>query len=155
MTAPCAFTDRTHSLAPSPSLAAGLTLLREQAGLSQHDLAKRLGVSQPRIAAIERSKNVTVELLEQYVEALGGRLQVTVVKGNKRTTLISAAPHSMATKSARRVAKKAPAKKVVRRMPAKRARQIASPSALKESIGARTPTSWGTGLGLVGRHSLS
>ena len=73
-------------------LAAGLTLLREQAGLSQRDLAKRLGVSQPRIAKIECSKNVTVELLEQYVEALGGHLQVTVVKGNKRTTLISPTP---------------------------------------------------------------
>jgi transcriptional regulator with XRE-family HTH domain len=106
-------------------LAAGLTLLREQAGLSQRDLAKRLGVSQPRIAKIERSKNVTVELLEQYVEALGGRLQVTVVKGNKRTTLISPTPHATATKSARPVAKKVPAKKAVRRMPAKRARQPA------------------------------
>ncbi len=64
---------------------------REQAGLSPRDLAKRLGVSQPRIAAIERSKHVTVELLEQYVEAVGSRLHVTVVKGNQRTTLISAA----------------------------------------------------------------
>jgi len=106
-------------------LAAGLTLLREQAGLSQRDLAKRLGVSQPRIAAIERSKNVTVELLEQYVEALGGRLQVTVVKGNKRTTLISPTPRATSTKSVRPVAKKIPAKKTVRRTPAKRARQSA------------------------------
>jgi transcriptional regulator with XRE-family HTH domain len=106
-------------------LAAGLTLLREQAGLSQRDLAKRLGVSQPRIAKIERSKNVTVELLEQYVEALGGHLQVTVVKGNKRTTLISPTPHATTTKSAPPAAKKASAKKAVRRIPAKRARQPA------------------------------
>jgi transcriptional regulator with XRE-family HTH domain len=106
-------------------LAAGLILLREQAGLSQRDLAKRLGVSQPRIAKIERSKNVTVELLEQYVEALGGHLQVTVVKGNKRTTLISPTPRATATKSAQPAAKKTSAKKAVRRMPAKRARQPA------------------------------
>jgi transcriptional regulator with XRE-family HTH domain len=106
-------------------LAAGLTLLREQAGLSQRDLAKRLGVSQPRIAKIERSKNVTVELLEQYVEALGGHLQVTVVKGNKRTTLISPTERAAATKSAKPSAKKAPAKKAARRIPAKRARQPA------------------------------
>lgn len=106
-------------------LAAGLTLLREQAGLSQRDLAKRLGVSQPRIAKIERSKNVTVELLEQYVEALGGRLQVTVVKGNKRTTLISPTTYATATKSPRPTAKKPPAKKAVRRTPTKRARQSA------------------------------
>jgi transcriptional regulator with XRE-family HTH domain len=105
-------------------LAAGLTALREQAGLSQRDLAKRLGVSQPRIAAIERSKNVTVELLEQYVEALGGRLQVTVVKGNKRTTLISAGPPvtrgTKATRSATKVLAKA-----ATRAPTKRARQPA------------------------------
>ena len=32
-------------------LAAGLTALREEAGLSQRELAKRIGVSQPRVAA--------------------------------------------------------------------------------------------------------
>jgi transcriptional regulator with XRE-family HTH domain len=105
-------------------LAAGLTALREQAGMSQRDLAKRLGVSQPRIAAIERSKNVTVELLEQYVEAVGGRLQVTVLKGNKRTTLISSAEPTT-VKPQKRAARKAPAKQATRRTPAKRARQPA------------------------------
>jgi len=106
-------------------LAAGLTALREQAGLSQRDLAKRLGVSQPRIAAIERSKNVTVELLVQYVEALGGRLHVTVVRGNQRTTLISAG--SPVTKNTRttKSATKIPAKAASRRAPTKRARQPA------------------------------
>src|SRR5204863_451030 len=41
-------------------LAAGLTALREQAGLSQRDLAKRIGVTQPRVAAIERARNVAI-----------------------------------------------------------------------------------------------
>ncbi len=102
-------------------LAAGLTSLREQAGLSQRDLAKRLGVSQPRIAAIERSKNVTVELLEQYVEAVGGHLRVTVVKGNKHTTLITSDRH--ATPSIRPAASsiKTPAKQTARRTPARAA----------------------------------
>ena len=102
-------------------LAAGLTALREQAGLSQRDLAKRLGISQPRIATIERSKNVTVELLEQYVEAVGGRLQVPVLTGNKRTTLISSAEPTT-VKPQKRAAKKAPAKQATRRAPVKRAR---------------------------------
>ena len=44
-------------------LAAGLTALREQAGLSQRDVAKLLGVSQPRVVAIEHSRNVTIEVL--------------------------------------------------------------------------------------------
>jgi len=73
-------------------LAAGLTALREQAGLSQRELARKMGISQPRIAAIERSRNVTIDVLEQYVGALGGRLELTVVKGRKKTPLISSGP---------------------------------------------------------------
>ena len=117
--------ERVAEIEDELRLAAGLTSLREQAGLSQRDLAKRLGVSQPRIAKIERSKNVTVELLEQYVEALGGHLQVTVIKGKKRTTLISRAPQAKSPKAARPVAKRVPAKKTVRRTPPRRARQSA------------------------------
>jgi transcriptional regulator with XRE-family HTH domain len=88
-------------------LAAGLTALREQAGLSQRELARKMGISQPRIAAIERSRNVTIDVLEQYVGALGGRLELTVVKGRKKTPLISSGPRrTSATKQpARRPAK--------------------------------------------------
>jgi transcriptional regulator with XRE-family HTH domain len=114
--------ERVAEIEDELRLAAGLTSLREQAGMSQRDLAKRLGVSQPRIAKIERSKNVTVELLEQYVEALGGRLQVTVVKGNKHTTLISSAAPTTA-KAKQTSARKDPAKRATRPAPAKRARQ--------------------------------
>jgi len=71
-------------------LAAGLTALREQAGLSQRDLAKRIGVSQPRVAAIEQSRNVTIDVLEQYVAAVGGELEVTVVKGTRKIQLLTA-----------------------------------------------------------------
>ncbi len=69
-------------------LAANLTALREQAGLSQRELAERLGVKQPRVAAIEKARNVTIDVLERYVDALGGKLQVTVVKGNRRIPLL-------------------------------------------------------------------
>jgi transcriptional regulator with XRE-family HTH domain len=69
-------------------LAAGLTALREQAGLSQRELAKRIGVSQPRVAAIEQSRNVTIDVLEQYVDAVGGKLEVTVIKGNRKLPLL-------------------------------------------------------------------
>ncbi len=71
-------------------LAAGLTALREEAGLSQRDLARRIGVSQPRVAAIERSRNVTIDVLEHYVEAVGGELEVTVKKGRKKIALVAA-----------------------------------------------------------------
>jgi DNA-binding XRE family transcriptional regulator len=71
-------------------LAAGLTALREQAGLSQRELGRRIGVSQPRVAAIEQAKNVTIEVLEQYVRAVGGNLELSVVKGNRKIVLVGA-----------------------------------------------------------------
>jgi transcriptional regulator with XRE-family HTH domain len=69
-------------------LAVALTRLREQAGLSQRELAERLGVTQPRIAAIERSKNLTIDVLDHYVSALGGDLEVSVVRGGRRIRLL-------------------------------------------------------------------
>lgn len=80
--------ERVAEIEHELRLAAQLTALREQAGLSQRDLAKRLGVSQPRVAKIEKSRNVTVESLKQYIAALGGRLEVTMVKGNHKVPLI-------------------------------------------------------------------
>lgn len=84
-------TERVTEIEDELRLAATLTSLREQAGLSQRELAKRLGVSQPRIAAIERSRNVTIEVLEQYVSALGARLEVSVIRGRRRTPLLNPA----------------------------------------------------------------
>lgn len=80
--------ERVSEIEDELRLAAGLTALREQAGLSQRDMAKRIGVSQPRVAAIERSRNVTVDVLEQYVQAAGGQLQITVTAGGKRLSLV-------------------------------------------------------------------
>lgn len=71
-------------------LANNLTALREDAGLSQRDLAIRIGVSQPRVAAIERSHNITIEVLDQYVHAVGGSLEVSVVKGQQKISLFGA-----------------------------------------------------------------
>jgi transcriptional regulator with XRE-family HTH domain len=70
-------------------LAAGLTALREEAGLSQRELATRMGISQPRVAAIERARNVTIDVLEQYIEAVGGTLEVNAVKGKSKTPLFT------------------------------------------------------------------
>ena len=81
--------QRVAAIEDELRLAAGLTALREQAGLSQRELARRIGVSQPRIAAIERSRNVTIDVLVQYVEAVGGRLEITVVKGTRKIPLLT------------------------------------------------------------------
>jgi transcriptional regulator with XRE-family HTH domain len=92
--------ERVAEIEEELRLAAGLTALREQAGLSQRELAQKIGVSQPRIAAIERSRNVTIDVLEQYVGALGGRLELSVVKGRKTIPLISASSRRAGAKKA-------------------------------------------------------
>ena len=82
--------ERVTAIEEELRLAAGLTALREKAGLSQRDLAQKIGVSQPRIAAIERSRNVTIGVLEQYVGALGGELELRVVQAGRTIPLITA-----------------------------------------------------------------
>ncbi|MGI5246029.1 helix-turn-helix domain-containing protein [Dactylosporangium sp. CA-139066] len=85
--------ERVAEIEDELRLAAGLTALRERAGLSQADVAARIGVSQPRVAAIERSSNITIDLLERYVGALlpGGGLEIVAVQGRHRYPLLTPA----------------------------------------------------------------
>src|ERR1022692_2191064 len=101
--------ERVAEIEDELRLAAGLTALREQAGLSQRELAKRIGISQPRIAAIEQARNVTIDVLDQYVSAVGGKLEVTVVKGHRKTPLLGGVRHSVKTAAKR--SPKSPASK--------------------------------------------
>jgi predicted XRE-type DNA-binding protein len=58
-----------------------LAALREARGLSQRQVARLLGVSQPAIAKLESGtvKNLQLKTLVRMVTALGGRLQVEIV----------------------------------------------------------------------------
>jgi DNA-binding XRE family transcriptional regulator len=60
---------------------------RQAAGLTQQELAQRLGVSQAQVARIEKRgyQGYTLKTLQRYVEALGGQytLNITV----RRTAL--------------------------------------------------------------------
>ncbi|MEU4448077.1 XRE family transcriptional regulator [Actinosynnema sp. NPDC050801] len=55
-----------------------LARLREQRGLSQSQVAARMGISQPRVSQLERGEvdQLVVETLHRYVAALGGHLRV-------------------------------------------------------------------------------
>lgn len=58
-------------------------LLRQAAtklGVTQEELAKRLGVKQPRISEIFASESITEALLDRVIEALGAELEVRVVR---------------------------------------------------------------------------
>lgn len=82
--------ERVAEIEDELRLAVGLTALREEAGLSQRELARRLGVSQPRVARIEQSRNVTIEVLEQYIHAVGGELEIRALKGKRKIPLLAA-----------------------------------------------------------------
>jgi predicted transcriptional regulator len=61
--------------------------LREEAAISQAELAKRLGVSQSRVSAIERAEDLNLSTLQRYVAALGGRLEARAVIGDETIPL--------------------------------------------------------------------
>ena len=56
--------------------------LREKLGLTQAELAKRIGVSQPFIAKIENDEasNLSLETLIKIVEALNGEIEINILK---------------------------------------------------------------------------
>ena len=57
-----------------------LAALRSERGMTQAQLAKRLGVSQPHIAKLEagRAKNIELHTLCRWATALGAKLTVDV-----------------------------------------------------------------------------
>lgn len=61
-----------------------LSELRERAGLSQSEVARRMGVKQPRVSAMEKGDPTQMEVgtLRRYIAALGGRLRVVAGFGD-------------------------------------------------------------------------
>jgi predicted transcriptional regulator/DNA-binding XRE family transcriptional regulator len=53
-----------------------LRKLRELAGMTQTDLAKRLKIGQASVSKIEHRGDVQISSLQRYVEALGARLRI-------------------------------------------------------------------------------
>jgi len=62
---------------------------RTRLGLSQTEVAQRMGVPQDQVAAIERADPGTIDVrtLISYIEALGGRLNLTADFGGDRVIL--------------------------------------------------------------------
>jgi phage shock protein A len=62
---------------------------RTRLGLTQTEVAERMGIGQDQVAAIERAEPGTTDVrtLAAYVEALGGRLEITAEFGADRVVL--------------------------------------------------------------------
>ncbi|HEX5284810.1 MAG TPA: helix-turn-helix domain-containing protein [Bryocella sp.] len=56
--------------------------LRKARKMTQVELAERLQISQPSVAALEQRSDVMLSTLAKYIEALGGRLEIQAVFPN-------------------------------------------------------------------------
>lgn len=57
----------------------GLPTIREMRAMSQQELAEKLGITQPAVAAMERrGDDIKVSTLKRYAEALGGELKISI-----------------------------------------------------------------------------
>ncbi|HEY3877558.1 MAG TPA: helix-turn-helix transcriptional regulator [Trebonia sp.] len=55
---------------------------RKTLGLTQADVAERMGVTKSRVSQIERGEVSTIETVARYVQAIGGQIQISAVFGD-------------------------------------------------------------------------
>jgi predicted XRE-type DNA-binding protein len=53
-----------------------LSEIRQEAGLTQKELAESLGIKQPSLSKLESQDDMQVSTLKKLVEALGGKLEI-------------------------------------------------------------------------------
>lgn len=70
--------------------AIGLKLkrLRETAGLTQQQLADLIGSGQPEVSRLEERENLLLSTLQDYIHALGGRIEIDAVIDDERVPLV-------------------------------------------------------------------
>ena len=74
-----------EALAPEFELAKELLAARARAGLSQAELAERMGTTQSAIARIESGRQKpSTRTLERYAEATGSKVQISLVPTEPR-----------------------------------------------------------------------
>ena len=75
-----AFRDEFEALGPEFALARQLIQARARAGLTQRELATRMGTTQPFIARLESGRRKpTTKTLERFAEATGSRVEIHLV----------------------------------------------------------------------------
>jgi len=70
--------------------ALALAELRAQRGVTQQDVAGKLGVTQANISRIEHEEDLYLSTLRGYVAALGGELEVNAVFADGKVALVPA-----------------------------------------------------------------
>lgn len=69
--------------------ASKLSEIRKMRGLTQKQVASRMGVGQARVSSIERTglEHLWLSTLYTYITALGGTLEISVTYNDRRITL--------------------------------------------------------------------
>lgn len=78
---------RVEAIAARMEAAEWLAALRSAAGVTQVDLAKRLGVTQGNVSQLEARDDLLLSTLRDYVSALGGELEIAATVGGRRIAL--------------------------------------------------------------------
>ncbi|MCP5420187.1 MAG: XRE family transcriptional regulator [Gammaproteobacteria bacterium] len=63
--------------------------LRQQAGLTQAAVSKAMKMPQSNVSRLERNSDMLISTLRIYVEAMGGKLNLTVELPNKPPVILS------------------------------------------------------------------
>ena len=50
--------------------------IRKEAGLTQEDLAKAIGIKQPSLSKLESQEDMQISTLQRLIQALGGQLEL-------------------------------------------------------------------------------
>lgn len=57
--------------------------LRKRKNVTQEDLARLLGIGQENVSRLERREDLRISTLKDYIEALGGSIQISAVFPDK------------------------------------------------------------------------
>jgi DNA-binding XRE family transcriptional regulator len=79
--------ERIDAIKRAMADAVALADVRTRLGVTQVELARRLGVSQGNVSELERRDDVYLSTLREYVEALGGELEISAVFPEQRTAI--------------------------------------------------------------------
>jgi len=71
--------QRIHAEAHVEIERMGYMELRKALKLTQAEVAERLQISQPSVAALEQRADVMLSTLAKYIEAMGGQLEINAV----------------------------------------------------------------------------
>jgi len=60
---------------------------RKALGLTQVQVAEKMGVTKSRVSQVERGEVSTIEVVARYVQAIGGTIQISAVFGDDHYVL--------------------------------------------------------------------